>query len=114
MGVRDPHRLYPYRVLASDLTADEIQDLCEHLFANARAILEESSNALVEVLLPVTKINGKSLLDVLVDRVKEWLATRSEDQKVLVYGPDNEVVLIQKTGDELRTSSQKGSNDLRR
>jgi len=54
-------------------------------------------------LLPVAGAIGKSILDVIVDRVKIWLAKRPEDRKIEIYGPDGTVVSVVKTGATIQT-----------
>jgi hypothetical protein len=122
-----------YVVRAFALTADEVKDLRLILGTNATTVglvtePDDAYNALslvwvpVEfglkhsgsVLLPIAGAIGKSALDLPVDRVKEWLATRPGNRRVEIYGPDNQVVRIVKNGEEIRTSSVEFSKDPRR
>jgi hypothetical protein len=57
-------------------------------------------------LLPIAGAIGKSILDVIVDRVKGWLARRPEDRTVEIFGPDDTVVTVVKLGKKV--SSRKG------
>jgi hypothetical protein len=102
-----------YEVFTYYLTTDEIRDLSYHLdpkaedlnqllSAPARMVRAVSLVLNSRVLLPVAGAIGKSALDVLVDRVKNWLATRPEDRTVQIFGPDDEIVRIVKTGKEIR------------
>ena len=104
-------REYPYRVVTSGLTDDEIEDFGDRLDADATKsfkvfcrdpspiFLAESVEFCVKyssVLRPMAGAVGKAGLDVLVDSVKNWLANRPEheDRTVEIFGPDNEVVRI--------------------
>ena len=125
MDYREFRELYPYIVVAYDLNADEIRVLAHGLNAidlnvtygmlhdlGRRVYGELMMKEVAEfglrhsaVLLPIAGAVGQKVLDVLVDRAKTWLATRPEDGTVQIFGPDNEVVRIVKTGKEIRTSS---------
>ena len=98
-------------VAAVDLTADEIRDLRRHLGLVDTAGRNRMGRPLTKVLLvPFAGAIDKKPVDVLVDRVKEWLSTRTlEDRNVEIYGPDNKVVRVVKTGKEIQTSSEKDS-----
>ena len=96
-------------VAAVDLTADEIRDLRRHLGLVDTASRNCMGRPLTKVLLvPFAGAIDKKSVDVLVDRVKEWLSTRTlEDRNVEIYGPDNKVVRVVKTGKGIQTSSEK-------
>jgi hypothetical protein len=102
-----------YHVFTYYLRTDEIRDLSYHLdpnaedlnqlfFAPARMMGDVSLVLNSKVLLPVAEAIGKSALDVLVDRVKTWLETRPEDRTVQIFGSDEEIVRVVKTGKEIR------------
>ena len=78
-----------------DLSRDEIQEMSSYMEADATTV--ESAVGAV----------GQEALDVLADSMKKWLGTRPEDQTVEIYGPDDKVVRIVKTGKKIRTSSEK-------
>ena len=117
---RESH--YPYRVVIEDVDFLEVQHLSNRLGLDVIRTVDHRDGRLNDilswhliefglkhsnVLLPAAGAVGKSVLDVLVDRVKTWLATRPGNRKVVVlFGPDNEVVQIVKTGKEIRTSNQ--------
>ena len=117
---RESH--YPYRVVIEDVDFLEVQHLSNRLGLDIIRTVDHPDGRLGDilswhliefglkhsnVLLPAAGAVGKSVLDVLVDRVKTWLATRPGNRKVVVlFGPDNEVVQIVKTGKEIRTSNQ--------
>ena len=124
MDDRGFRELYAYRVVAGDLTNNEIRDLshllhadvnfgpCECEDPNDIPLLKEPVEFWLKhsnVLLPTAGAVGKAGLDVLVDILKKWLEARPEveDRKVDIYGPDYEVVRIVKTGKEIRASSGK-------
>lgn len=130
MDPSESRKLYPYRVLTTDLTGYEIKDLIYHLdpdatdsesfrreyWGDAHVVKELFEFGLKHstVLLPIAGAIGKSALDALVERVQKWLATRPEDRTVEIYGPDKKVVRIVKTGKEIRTLSREDSKDSRR
>ena len=133
MDELDPgsQREYPYRVVTSGLTDDEIDDFSDRLDADATKsfkvfcrdpspmFLATSVEFCVQyssVLSPMASAVGKAGLDVLVDKVKKWLANRPvhEDRTVEIFGPDNQVVRIVKTGKKIRTerdTRKEGSKD---
>ena len=49
-----------------------------------------------KVLLPIAGAIGKSILDLIVFRVKTWLKHRPEDRTIDIYGPDGTVISIVK------------------
>ena len=117
---RESH--YPYRVVIEDVDFLEVQHLSNRLGLDVIRTVDHPDGRLSDilswhliefglkhsnVLLPAAGAVGKSVLDVLVDRVKTWLATRPGNRKVVVlFEPDKEVVQIVKTGKEIRTSNQ--------
>ena len=54
-----------------------------------------------KILLPVAGALGKSVLDVIVDRVKEWLKNRPDDNTVEIFSPDNKVLSVVKIGQKI-------------
>jgi hypothetical protein len=101
------------------LTTDEIRDLRRHLGlpdTASRDIVnrlpqkgERSRCAILTraLLVPLAGLIDKKILDVHVDKVKRWLdRPEVQDRKVEIYGPDDKVVRIVKTGKEIRTSEE--------
>jgi len=55
-----------------------------------------------KILLPIAGALGKSVLDVIVDRVKEWIKNRPDDNTVEIVAPDNKtVVSVVKIGQKI-------------
>lgn len=81
-----------------DLKAVEVMDLIKHLEPNptVRAVSAQSRELAVrlECYFPFRWSHRKSLLEVFVDRAKDGWRPNPGEQKVEIYGPDYELVLI--------------------
>jgi hypothetical protein len=55
-------------------------------------------------LLPIAGAIGKTVLDLIEDRVKNWLARRPEDRTVEIFGPDDTVISVVKVGNSVSTT----------
>jgi hypothetical protein len=99
-----------YRVLTFHLTNAEYEELRDRVAPKAQFTQSLGGGGFTphydfffqaKVLLPIAGAIGKSVLDVIADRVKEWLKHRPEDRTVEIYGPDNSVVSVVKKGREI-------------
>jgi hypothetical protein len=103
-----------YRVLTFGLTNSDYEELRDEVAPEAKFTTSFGGGGFTphydfffnaHVLLPIAGAIGKSVLDVIVDRVKEWLKRRPEDRTIEVYGPDGTVVSVIKVGAHIETKS---------
>jgi len=103
-----------YRVRTSGLKYAEYEELRDEVASEANFTTSLGGGGFTphydfffnaKVLLPIAGAIGKSVLDVIVDRVKKWLDGRpkEEDREVDIYGPDGSVVSVVKVNGKIET-----------
>jgi hypothetical protein len=92
-----------FRVRTSGLKNAEYEELRDCVAPNAKFTTSLGGGGFTphydfflqgKVLLPIAGAIGKSVLDLIVDRVKKWLAQRPEERTVDTYGSDGTVVSV--------------------
>lgn len=102
---------FEYRVQIFDLKNAEYEELRDCVAPDARFTHSLGGGGFTpyydfffqaKLPLPIAGAIGKSVLDVIVDRVQKWMEQRPEDRTVYIFGPDNAVISVVKKNREIR------------
>jgi hypothetical protein len=103
---------FEYRVLTFGLKNVEYEELRDKVASEAKFTTSLGGGGFTphydfffqaKVLLPIAGAIGKSVLDVIVDRVKDWVKRRPEDRTIDIYGPNGSVVSVVKVKGKIET-----------